>query len=536
MRRSLQPDWLASLDLARRAAGCRRYPASSALTSCWPPAAASPPSSSPTAPSAGPTGMSTRGTTSSARWRSASAACTSRPGAPMPGWRRRQQPGRLLAGPRRRRRRHTSTRPRPITPHTAAVGVWHELLVTGDEDFAAQMWPVVRGAIEFAIGLQTARGEIIWRRQADGAPDSYALLTGNASMYQSLGCAIALADLVGEPQPDWELAAAQLGHAVASHPDVFADKSRFSMDWYYPVLGGPVRGPAAEQLLKQGWDTYRGARPRRALRQRRAVGDRRGDVRAGDRAGGDRRPRQGPGAVRADPVPARPGGRVLDRLAVREPQALSARAEQYTAAAIVLAADVLVGAAPARPGSSAPRRRRPAVWPPADPAACGCPRSPATAPSSQTPARIPRIPSPVRCSTCSDPATLDLFERARPAPAGTPGTAPGRRPPGRRRRRGNASAPPVRHPWRPALVVGHHVLLAVAAVDEQHPERRAPDPGDVPGPADHCDHVLLQPGARQRGAEERQRVHPAGGRSRPPRDRGAPSPAGSPPSRGDGPR
>src|ERR1700729_777495 len=41
----------------------------------------------------------------------------------------------------------------------AAVGVWHELLVTGDEDFAAQMWPVVRGAIEFAVGLQTARGE-----------------------------------------------------------------------------------------------------------------------------------------------------------------------------------------------------------------------------------------------------------------------------------------------------------------------------------------------------------------------------------------
>src|SRR5215475_11784160 len=36
-----------------------------------------------------------------------------------------------------------------------AVGVWHELLVTGDEAFAAQMWPVVRAGIEFAIGLQT---------------------------------------------------------------------------------------------------------------------------------------------------------------------------------------------------------------------------------------------------------------------------------------------------------------------------------------------------------------------------------------------
>src|SRR3984957_13430116 len=30
-----------------------------------------------------------------------------------------------------------------------AVGVWHELLVTGDEEFAAQMWPVVQRAIGF---------------------------------------------------------------------------------------------------------------------------------------------------------------------------------------------------------------------------------------------------------------------------------------------------------------------------------------------------------------------------------------------------
>ena len=138
----------------------------------------------------------------------------------------------------------------------AAVGAWHELLVTGDEDFAAQMWPVVRVGIEFALGLQTARGEIIWRRLADGSPDTYALLTGSSSMYSSLRCAVALAERVGDPQPDWELAATQLGHAVACHPDVFADKSRFSMDWYYPVLGGPVRGAAARRMLTAGWDTY----------------------------------------------------------------------------------------------------------------------------------------------------------------------------------------------------------------------------------------------------------------------------------------
>jgi len=137
-----------------------------------------------------------------------------------------------------------------------AVGVWHELLVSCDEGFVAQMWPTVRAAIDFVLGLQTPRGEIIWRRDPDATPGDYALLTGSASMYSSLRCATMLADYLAEPQPDWELAADQLAHAVASHPEAFADKSRFSMDWYYPVLGGPVRGEAAVERLEQGWDTY----------------------------------------------------------------------------------------------------------------------------------------------------------------------------------------------------------------------------------------------------------------------------------------
>jgi len=137
-----------------------------------------------------------------------------------------------------------------------ALGVWHELLVSRDEGFVARMWPTVRAAIDFVLGLQTPRGEVIWRREAAGTPGEYALLTGSASMYSSLRCAIMLAEYLAEPQPDWELAADQLGHVVASHPEAFADKSRFSMDWYYPVLGGPVRGEAAADRLAAGWDTY----------------------------------------------------------------------------------------------------------------------------------------------------------------------------------------------------------------------------------------------------------------------------------------
>jgi hypothetical protein len=137
-----------------------------------------------------------------------------------------------------------------------AVGVWHELLVSGDAGLAAAMWPTVRRAISFVLDLQTARGEIGWERAADGTPAGYALLAGCASIYQSLRCAVMLAEWAGQPQPDWELAAGRLGHVVASHPEAFADKSRFSMDWYYPVLSGAVRGAAAAQRLAAGWPRF----------------------------------------------------------------------------------------------------------------------------------------------------------------------------------------------------------------------------------------------------------------------------------------
>ena len=169
-----------------------------------------------------------------------------------------------------------------------AVGIWHELLVSRDEGFAQRMWPMVKAAIDFVLGLQTPRGEIIWRRAADGSPASYALLAGSASMYSSLRCAIELAEYLAEPQPDWELAADLLGHAVARHPEAFADKSRFSMDWYYPVLGGPVRGDDARQPPGPELGYLCRARARRPLRERRAVGDRGRDGRARDRARGDR--------------------------------------------------------------------------------------------------------------------------------------------------------------------------------------------------------------------------------------------------------
>jgi len=137
-----------------------------------------------------------------------------------------------------------------------AVGVWHHLLLTGDERFAWRMWPTVRRALDYVVSHQTDRGEIRWSVDDVGVPSDDALLTGSSSTYQSLRCGLALADWVGEAAPEWELAAGRLAHVVRAHPEAFLDKSRFSMDWYYPVLGGAVRGPSAHERLAARWDDF----------------------------------------------------------------------------------------------------------------------------------------------------------------------------------------------------------------------------------------------------------------------------------------
>ncbi len=50
--------------------------------------------------------------------------------------------------------------------------------------------------------------------------------------------------------------AAASGHALREHRDLFLDKSKFSMDWYYPVLGGAVRGQAGIDLIGSRWDDF----------------------------------------------------------------------------------------------------------------------------------------------------------------------------------------------------------------------------------------------------------------------------------------
>jgi len=141
-----------------------------------------------------------------------------------------------------------------------ATGVWHHFPITQNFSFLKRLWPVVDAAIEFVISLQTKHGEISWAVDGDDNVREDALITGCSSIYKSLECAINQAAVLNKKRPHWTLARNRLGHTLRNHPERFdrtwESKSRYSMDWFYPVLTGVITGPAARSRLNAKWEIF----------------------------------------------------------------------------------------------------------------------------------------------------------------------------------------------------------------------------------------------------------------------------------------
>lgn len=138
-----------------------------------------------------------------------------------------------------------------------AVGVFHQYLVTGKRSFAGWMWDSVEMAMEFVIGLQARHGEIYWAVSPEGEVDPMALLTGCSSICTSIRCALALARLLGKRKRAWRRALVKLERAIAYKPHRFnMTKSRYAMDWYYPVLCGALSGQMALKRIDHFWKKF----------------------------------------------------------------------------------------------------------------------------------------------------------------------------------------------------------------------------------------------------------------------------------------
>ena len=137
-----------------------------------------------------------------------------------------------------------------------AAGVWHHWQCSDDLAAVQRFWPMVERAMTFVLNMRRKDGTILWAKEVDSEPWSYALLTGSSSIRHSLHCAANVAALLGEPRPLWRAAADAIDAVINHSPNSFEPKDRWAMDWYYPVLGGALVGDEAKIRLHDQWDSF----------------------------------------------------------------------------------------------------------------------------------------------------------------------------------------------------------------------------------------------------------------------------------------
>jgi hypothetical protein len=138
-----------------------------------------------------------------------------------------------------------------------ATGVWHHWRCTGDRSFVDNLWPTVERALDFVLGLRRDDGLVLWAVEHDGTRTwDYALLTGTSSIQHALRCGAAVGLATGSARPDWIAAADVMCSMIARAPLAFQPKTRWAMDWYYPVLTRAIEDEDAKVRLADGWTQF----------------------------------------------------------------------------------------------------------------------------------------------------------------------------------------------------------------------------------------------------------------------------------------
>lgn len=141
-----------------------------------------------------------------------------------------------------------------------AVGLFHYALISGDWDYVKSRFSDLTRAIEFVLRYQSAEGEIYWAVNLNGEAHEDALITACSSIYKSLQCAIFISDALGIDRPHWQVAYQKLGAALRTRPERFdrtwPPKTRFSMDWFYPIMCGVFNAEEAQAQLDLRWEDF----------------------------------------------------------------------------------------------------------------------------------------------------------------------------------------------------------------------------------------------------------------------------------------
>ena len=136
-----------------------------------------------------------------------------------------------------------------------SVAALHYFKIFSDKDKLFELWETIKSAIDFSIDLQNSNGTIPWSVDKNNEIENDFLLTGSSSILKSPECAIAISKILDlDSNEKWTNAYESLAYAVRNPEGLFdktTDRSRFSMDSYYPIISGVLLDYEKEKYIKK---------------------------------------------------------------------------------------------------------------------------------------------------------------------------------------------------------------------------------------------------------------------------------------------
>ena len=136
-----------------------------------------------------------------------------------------------------------------------SVAALHYFKIFSDKDKLLELWETIDSAIDFSLNLQNSNGTIPWSVDKNNQIENDFLLTGVSSILKSLECAIAISKILDlDSNKKWIKAYELLAYAVKNPKGLFdktIDRSRFSMDWYYPIISGVLSDSEKDKYIKK---------------------------------------------------------------------------------------------------------------------------------------------------------------------------------------------------------------------------------------------------------------------------------------------
>ena len=202
-------------------------------------------------------GTATRGTTSSRRWPSTSPATTPRPSGPTSGSSTSSCP--TAAGTRTTPTtvRSKTTRSTPTCAPTSPPACTTTTAAPGTAASPRTSGPRSRAALEFVLSLRRPDGVPLWAVELDAAPVE--LRAAHRHVEHPALAALRRRPRRGArhaPAGRGWTAADRMVEVIRTRPHAFEPKTRWAMDWYYPVLTGALVGEEAKARLAEGWDVF----------------------------------------------------------------------------------------------------------------------------------------------------------------------------------------------------------------------------------------------------------------------------------------